>query len=327
MSRAPRPADDPAAANADSLPPRIVFVGGTGRSGTHVLAELLGHHPRYALVPVESRFHVNPGGFPDLLSGAVTPAAFERKLRRFWWRRIPAGEALPALLPGVPMGRQTRGLYKALDEPGFQAAVERFSANGAAADLEVACRRLFLDLLWPLAERAGKFGLVEMSTHTVAQAPLLARLFPDSRLIHIVRDGRDAGSSKVGKRQKRSHPRDAAEGVEWWLGRLERAERAVAQAPPGYVLTLSLDELAVGDRERAYGELLAFLRIPDRRRMRRFFERQMNARNASRERWRMGLSEAEQRAVTERYEHALGELEAAGRPSGAVLRRVLETLG
>lgn len=322
-----RPPDEPAAADPRALPPPVVFVGGTGRSGTHVLAELLGRHSRFALVPVESRFHVNPGGFPDLLAGAATPRRFERKLRRFWWRRIPAGEPLPALLPGLALGRQTRGLYKALDEPGFRAALERFRRRGDGEPLDVACRRLFLDLLWPLAEREGKPGLVEMSTHTVARAPLLARLFPDSRLVHIVRDGRDAGASKVGKRQKPDHPRDVTEGVEWWLGRLERAERAVAAAPPGYVLTLSLDELAAGDRERAYGDLLAFIGIADERRMRRFFERQLNAANASRGRWRAGLSEAEQRAVTARYEEALARLEATGRPSASVLRRVLATLG
>ena len=322
-----RPADDPAGANADSLPPRIVFVGGTGRSGTHVLAELLGHHPRYALVPIESRFHVNPGGFADLLAGEVSREAFERKLRRFWWRRIPAGEAAPALLPRMALGRQTRGLYKAIDRATFRDAVARFGADGSDSDVRVACRRLFLDLLWPLAEAEEKFGLVEMSTHTVARAPILAELFPDSRLIHIVRDGRDAGSSKVAKRQKRSHPRDAAEGVEWWLGRLERAERAVAEAPEGYVLTLSLDELALGDREAAYGQLLDFLRIPDRRRMRRFFERQMNEENASRGRWREGLSDAERAEVTARYERALDELEARGWPSGPILRRVYERLG
>lgn len=327
MSAATRPPDDPAGADPKALPPPIVFVGGTGRSGTHVLAELLGRHPAFALVPVESRFHVNPGGFPDLLAGEVSPRQFLRKLKRFWWRRIPAGEPVPALLPSVPMGRQTRGLYKVLEEADFRTAVAGFETRADDEPLERSCRRLFLDLLWPLAERAGKPGLVEMSTHTVAQAAHLAKLFPESKLVHIVRDGRDSGSSKVGKRQKPTHPRDVAEGVDWWLGRLERAERSIAEAPPGYVLTLSLDELAVGDREGAYAELRTFLGIADARPMRRFFERQMNAGNASRGRWRAGLSEAQQRAVTERYERVLGELEHRGRPSGPVLRQVLRNLG
>lgn len=323
-----RPPDDPGAVRpTDAAPPPVVFVGGTGRSGTHVLAELLGRHPAFALVPVEARFHVNPGGFPDLLEGRTTPHGFLRKLERFWWRRIPAGQRLPALLPSAPLGRQTRGLYKALEPEDLRRAVDRFRRRPETERLEVSCRRLFWDLLWPLAERAGKPGLVEMSTHTVARAPLLATLFPEAKLIHIVRDGRDAGSSKVAKRQKESHPRDVAQGVEWWHQRLDRAERAVAEAPPGFVLTLSLDELVLGDRERAYGELLDFLRIEDARPMRRFFERQMNAQNASRGRWRAGLSDDEQGAISARYERALEALEDAGRPSGPILRHVLETLG
>ena len=104
----------------------------------------------------------------------------------------------------------------------------RFEARENGEPLELACRRLFLDLLWPIADEAGKHALVEMSTHNVAHAPELARLFPDAKLVHIVRDGRDAGSSKVGKRQKDHHPRDVAEGVDWWL---ERTSARSARSP------------------------------------------------------------------------------------------------
>jgi hypothetical protein len=207
-----RPPDDPAAVTVWPRP-KVVFVGGTGRSGTHVLGELIGHTSRYALVPVESRFHVNPQGFPDLLAGEVTPKEFVRKLRRFWWRRIPAGQPLPRLAPRLALGRETRGLYKAVAKDVFDSAVSRFEAAVGSEPIDVSCRRLFLDLLWPIADEQGKRALVEMSTHTVARAPELGRLFPDGKLVHIVRDGRDAGSSKVGKRQKEHHPRDVAEGL------------------------------------------------------------------------------------------------------------------
>jgi Sulfotransferase family len=321
-----RPPDDPAAVTPADPPP-IVFVGGTGRSGTHVLADLIGHHRRWALVPIESRFHVNPQGFPDLLAGDVTPKEFVRKLRRFWWYRIPAGETLPAVAPRVRLGRQTRGLYRFVPPERFDEAVARFETAAGAGSLDVACRRLFLDLLWPVAEQGERPGIVEMSTHTVARAPALHRLFPDSKLVHIVRDGRDAGSSKVGKRQKPHHPRDVDEGVDWWLERIERAERAIAEAPDGYTLTLSLDELAAGDREGSYERLLEFLGVGDVRRMRRFFEAELNAENASRGRWREGLAPEGERQVTARYERALERLEEQGFASAPVLRRVYERLG
>ena len=321
-----RPPDDPADANRHGQP-RIVFVGGTGRSGTHVLASLIARNRRYAHVPVESRFHVNPQGLSDLLTGEVTAEQFVRKLRRFWWYRIPAGQPVPAVLPRVRLGRETRGLYRAVSLDTFESAVARFEAGIGEERLEVSCRRLFLDLLWPIADAAGKRGLVEMSTHTVARAPELARLFPDAKLIHIVRDGRDAGSSKVSKRQRRHHPRDAAEGVEWWHRRIERAERAVALAPAGFVLPISLDELVVGDADRELTKLTEFLRIKNPAPLRRFQQRRMTPDNASRGRWRAGLDAATQDAVNAAYERAIAGLEAGGYDSGAILRRVYERAG
>ena len=115
--------------------PRILFVGGTGRSGTHILSQLLEHHSRYARVPIEARFHVNPQGFPDLLSGAATPEQFLRKLKKFWWRRIRAGEVAPVLARRLAFGRKVRGLHKVVPEERFEAAVAAFERDHPA-DLE-----------------------------------------------------------------------------------------------------------------------------------------------------------------------------------------------
>ena len=49
-------------------PGTLLFIGGTGRSGTHALAQLLGRHSRFADVPIEARFHCNKRGMPDLLA-------------------------------------------------------------------------------------------------------------------------------------------------------------------------------------------------------------------------------------------------------------------
>ena len=129
----------------------------------------------------------------------------------------------------LAFGRKVRGLHKVVPRERFDAAVAEFEAT-APADLDAACRNLFLDLLWPLAAEEGKPGLIEMSCFTIAESPTLLRLFPEAKLIHTVRDGRDAGSSKVSKRQKRSHPRDGAEGLRWWEGRLRKIEAGVARA-------------------------------------------------------------------------------------------------
>ena len=206
--------------------PDLLFVGGTGRSGTHVVSQLLANHSHWARVPIEARFHVNPQGFPDLLAGQVSPEQFLRKLKRFWWRRIRAGEVAPVVARRIAFGRKVRGLHKVVERERFDAAVAEFERT-VGTDVDLACRNLFLDLLWPVAAEAGKPGLIEMSCFTIAESPTLIRLFPGAKLIHTVRDGRDAGSSKVSKRQKRSHPRDGLEGIRWWEGRLRKIEAGV----------------------------------------------------------------------------------------------------
>lgn len=300
--------------------PQLLFIGGTGRSGTHVLSQLLAAHSRYARVPIEARFHVNPQGFPDLLAERTTPEQFLRKLRRFWWRRIRAGEVAPVIARRLAFGRKVRGLHKIVDRDRFDAAVAEFE-RGAATDLDLAARNLFLDLLWPIAAREGKPALIEMSCFTIAESPTLLRLFPDAKLIHTVRDGRDAGSSKASKRQKRSHPRNGFEGLRWWEGRLRKIEAGVRELPPGALHTVGLDELIGADREDAYRGLLDYLELDDEPAMRAFFDEEMNPEAAHKERWREGLSEEEQRALVAEYEKTLDRLEAEGFHCVPALRR------
>lgn len=303
--------------------PQLLFIGGTGRSGTHVLSQLLGSHSRYSRVPIEARFHVNPQGFPDLLAGKASPEQFVRKLQRFWWKRIRAGEVAPVLARRIAFGRKVRGLHKVVERDRFDAAVAEFE-RCQADDLDLACRNLFLDLLWPIAAAEGKPGLIEMSCFTVAESPTLVRLFPEAKILHTVRDGRDAGSSKVSKRQKRSHPRDGAEGLRWWEGRLRKIEAGVRELPPGKLHTVSLDEIVAGDREAVYAGLLEFLELDDEPAMRQFFEVEMSASAAHKERWREGLSADAQDALAREYERTLQRLEREGFHCAPQLRRAYE---
>jgi len=303
--------------------PELLFIGGTGRAGTHIISQLLEQHSRYARVPIEARFHVNPQGFPDLISGEATPEQFLRKLKKFWWRRIRAGEVAPVVAKRLAFGRKVRGLHKVVPEERFDAAVVAFEREHPSG-LELACRNLFLDLLWPLATEAGKPGLIEMSCFTIAASPTLHRLFPEAKLLHTVRDGRDAGASKVSKRQKRSHPRDGLEGIRWWEGRLRRIEAGVSELPDGALHTLSLDELVDGDRDRVYAELLAYLGLEDEPAMREFFETEMSASAAHKERWREGLDEQEQEKLVREYERTLERLEREGFHCASQLRRAYE---
>ena len=98
-----------------------------------------------------------------------------------------------------------------------------------------------------------------MSTFSIAAAPELARIFPEARFVHSVRDGRDSGASKVGLREKSHHPTDAISGIDFWADRLRRADlgvKGLAADDRSRLHLISLDELVWADRDRAYAELI-----------------------------------------------------------------------
>ncbi|MDX6580934.1 MAG: hypothetical protein QOI10_118 [Solirubrobacterales bacterium] len=309
------------------FPAELVFIGGTGRSGTHILSYLLDRHSRFRGVPIECRFHCNPNGLADVVNGRAEPEDFLRKLRGYWWHRVRIGDRAYVRAKWRALGRgRERGLYSIVDQGNFKAAADRFERE-YPEDLLGASRNLFYDLLQPLAEKAGKEHLVEMSCFTIAAADGLAKIFPEARFVHSVRDGRDSGSSKVGLRQKPHHPTDVVSGIEFWADRLRQAEEGVRGLSDGdrrRLHVISLDELVQSDREATYAELLEFIGVEDEAVMREFFEAEMNADAAHRERWRKGLDEAEQERITDLYETTLQRLEAEDYHCAPVLRRSYE---
>ena len=305
----------------------LVFVGGTGRSGTHILSHLLDRHSRFHGVPIECRFHCNPKGLADVVMGRSDPEDFLEKLRGYWWHRVRIGDRAYVKAKWRALGRgQVRGLHTIIDPDRFDEAARRFEATHAE-DLLQASRTLFYDLLQPGAEKAGKPVLVEMSCFTIAAADGLARIFPEARFVHSVRDGRDSGSSKVALRQKPHHPTDVVSGIEFWADRLRQAEegvRGLSDVDRERLRVISLDELVWSDRDGAYAELCDFLGVADEPAMREFFDDEMNADAAHRERWRKGLSEDEQSEIVALYEQTLDRLEAEGYHCAPVLRRSYE---
>jgi hypothetical protein len=291
---------------AKGLEAPLLFIGGTGRSGTHVVARMLSCHPDYANVPVEARFHCDPGGFPDLLAGETTPRRFARRLRGRWWRRVD------------PVRRAVYGIRKFVPRERIKGALDGFDAR-FDADPESACRELFWSVLGPLAEAAGKPGLVEQSCDTVAVAPVLQRIFPEARFVHVIRDGRDVAASRSGQTRGLVYPRNIRQGLEWWEERLRRLDAGASQLPDDTVRVVNLDNLVEFRRTYAVTRLTRFVGPPSKQ-IRRFHRTRMSPESAHRGRWRDSLSSAAQREIDEAYEQAVDRLIADGIAGAASLR-------
>ena len=257
-----------------------VFVGGTGRSGTTVVARLIGSHSRYAAVTAELKFHANRGGLSDLVEGRTDLAAFIERLRSRWYvTHLPDGSV-----------RGFRGVCRAQRFEQVVAAFEqRFPEEPVAA-----AGTLLRHILDPYARRCGKAGWVEQTPTSAMVGRTLVRLLPELRLVHVVRDGRDVAASVASQRWG---PDDPVEAVDYWGWRLRRAHAGTDGLGPDQLLVLGLERL-VTDRTAAYDQLLHFLQLADEPSMRSFFDGQMTVTAANVGRWQ-ALPSA--RAVDRRY--------------------------
>lgn len=107
------------------------------------------------------------------------------------------------------------------------------------ADLRDMFGRFLLSFLEKYRQQSGKPRLAEKSPNNVLYFQHLHYLFPESPLIHVVRDGRDVVCSlltmnwvnpKTGERL--AYTRDARRAAEYWVHCVQAGREAPRQVPP-----------------------------------------------------------------------------------------------
>jgi Sulfotransferase family len=275
--------------------PGPIFVGGTGRSGTTIAGQLIGHSAAYELIPSEVRFHTDSGGLPDLLRGRVTVEQFVDSMRTRWYWREPGA------------GGNPRGLHSFVEKDAFEEALARLQA-GFRSDSRMATARLIHDLLDPVADRAGKPSWVEMTPPAARAMSFLAQVLPDARFVHMIRDGRDVATSVV---PRTWGPNDFAGAMDWWADKMIAIGRAEAKTPAGRVLRLRIEALVGGQRDVAYQRLCDFLEVGDDPGMRAFFDESVTSAGARIGRWRTNRGADEIAEMEKLYRAAVARLEDA----------------
>ncbi|MFI8497426.1 sulfotransferase family protein [Streptomyces sp. NPDC085524] len=180
----------------------LTFVVGTGRSGSTALSGILNAHPD-VLSLNELLSSVQSRGFPEGRLGgeefwrllADPNPLFERMIRNgvpmpeFVYTRRPGRFAtettgIPALsLMVLPhLSDDPDGLFDELEKQ------VRGWPNRTAADHYEALFRL-------LCARFGRTAVVERSGYSLERVPLLRRVFPQARFVHLFRDGPDCALS------------------------------------------------------------------------------------------------------------------------------------
>ncbi len=277
-----------------SAPP--VFVGGTGRSGTTIMAQLLGSSSRYALIPIEMRFHADPQGLPDVVTGKVDVEEFLSHLAEQWYFRRPnknGHRGIHVVMSWSELERAMAGLREA-----------------PRADRTRALGQFVHDVFDPLAVREGADSWIEMTPTNARAAGDLHVALPHARFVHMVRDGRDVATSVA---QRRWGPDDLLTAIPWWADEMIAIHRSMSRVPADQVLELRMESLVDEDRrEDAWERLCDFLDLGGDPLMRDFFDTSITAGKARWGRWQQGLTADEIETVEALYDTALARLEEAG---------------
>ena len=283
-----------------------VFVGGTGRSGTTVVGDLLGlHQDIRTSVPIEIKFLANKSGLLQLVFGRDTPdiekkialldlrsrlRRYKRKREKFkkiqaefldriwntWWDI----DAPPPHGRGLQSGISKQQLEKLLTTLIFELRINRVWA----------ARRFMRNFISSQAAHRGQKYWVETTPLNIAQAERILKIFPYALFINMVRDPRDVIASLL---TKNWGPTTPLEGIEWIQKRLIDAHHALRTIPAKQQITIALEDLAINKREQSYQSLLTFLGLQDDPAMRAFFETELTPQAATSGRWKSEIATPE----------------------------------
>jgi len=196
------------------------FFVGCGRSGTTLVRALVDAHPAMA-VPPESHFVV-----------ALAPGR--------------GGGFDPAVFVSALAASERFALWE-LDRAAVAAAV---AGVGSYPD---AVRSVFA--LW--ADRQGKARYGDKTPGYVVHLPVIAGLFPEAVVVHVVRDGRDVAASFV----ELGWASTAEEAALHWRLRVSRGRRAGRALGPGRYHELRYEDL-VAEPERTLRALCDAISLP-----------------------------------------------------------------
>ena len=283
-----------------------VFVGGTGRSGTTVVGDLLGQHEHIRTsVPIEIKFLANKSGLLQLVFGRETPdvhkniAFFNLRARRRRWmsKREKFKKIQSEFLDRIwndwwdidappPHGRGLQsGISKKELEKLLATLVSELRFNRVWA-----ARRFMRNFISSQDAHKGQKYWVETTPLNIAQAERILKIFPNALFINMVRDPRDVIASLL---TKNWGPTTALEGIEWIEKRLIDAHHALRTIPAHQKITIALEDLAINTREQSYQLLLTFLGLKDDAAMRAFFESELTPQAATSGRWKSEIATPE----------------------------------
>jgi len=170
-----------------------IFILGCGRSGTTLLRLMLNSHSRIG-IPGETWY------FTDLHADRAAIASWPSVA---WRDRLTQRIAESSVFPQLGVSRES--LRKQLES----LTRDEWPSVVASANLAFAC-----------TEHKARWG--DKTPGYVRSLPVIKELFPDAKILHVIRDGRDVVLSFL---EQWFGPSGILEGADYWRTDVERGRR------------------------------------------------------------------------------------------------------
>jgi hypothetical protein len=296
-----------------------LFTGGSGRSGTTIIVNLLKSHPEiHSSLPREIKYITSRYGLIDLnfgrsirleedfkgvrnnLVARINNRFGQRKeevfltnLKSRWWSEVGKSGKVRGLVQGVSVNQ-------------LADISSRFSSS-YEKDLLAASKEFFYQLSSSQFKKDTVRYFADSTPMNTMQAHLIHRLFPEALFINMIRDGRDVAYS-VSK--ENWGPKNPFKGLKWWGNRVLLSHQSLSQLPDKQHLDIRLEELITSDREVQFVRLFNFLDISEDLTTREFFKNEMCSEKMSQGDWKKNVSNPI--AFDKEYDKVLSHLRQHG---------------
>lgn len=263
-------------------PSKVLFVSGTGRSGTNITKKIFSLSPDVAALPFEYRFTIDPRGVVDFLNAypqGWSPFWPDQKINDFihFLSDLGAQSNEKKAAVDCAMGEDSIGLNVShpayagweLEKwiPGYQSFVDDLKNELVAFKYDAVwpgtkegqhknqmlfakhkSRKELLDILGRFLERitqsilqkSDKTVFLEDNTYSILFSKDLCDLYPNSRLLHIIRDPRDVLSSVM---QQRWTPSELEHTILWYKEIMKRWDSQREQLPKAWFKEVKFEDI------------------------------------------------------------------------------------
>ena len=281
-----------------SSPLNPVFVGGTGRSGSTIVGDLLDHHPAITVtIPMEVRFITGNNGIADALAKAGKPAGLKAaelavdRIHNRWFFRT-----------------ENVGLHTSMSREFVTETTDRYLAHFENSP-QHASQVLVYSIMEKIALGCDAERWVDTTPANARKANLITPIYPQHKVIVMVRDGRDVAASFV---HQDFGPSDVFEAVALWEKRMIKSDHAVKRCAAGVVLTLDLQDLVVTERDASLDLILEHCELDDSLEMRDWFNARVTPDGAHAGRWRRDFDDSTCAVIDKVYSDSCDRLRELG---------------